>query len=210
LLGLVVILLLVTINKAGVQSLLPYLILGLFLWAAFIESGIHTSVAGVILALTIPVHPGRKGQEAPLTRLEHALAPWVNYLILPVFALSNAGIIFQGTSFSTVFLTQLVSGIFLGLLVGKPLGITAACLAVVFLRLAHLPKGVSWTHLAGAGLLGGIGFTTSIFLANLAFPGQALFEHSKIGILPASVGAAVAGWLLLTITSRAEPEKQPI
>jgi len=210
LIGLVIVILLLMTNKAGVQSLLPYLLLGFFLWAAFIESGIHTSVAGVILALTIPVRARHKGQDAPLARLEHALVPWVTYLILPVLALSNAGILFQDTSLSTIFLTPLVSGIFLGLLVGKPLGITAACLAAVFLRVAHLPKGVGWTHLAGAGLLGGIGFTTSIFLANLAFTGEALFEYSKIGILPASISAAISGWLLLTMTSRTETENQSI
>jgi NhaA family Na+:H+ antiporter len=203
-----IVLLLLLLNKASVRSLFPYLILGIFLWVAFMESGIHTSVAGVILALTIPVRSRHADQAGPVTRLERVLTPWVNYGILPVFALSNAGITFQGISLSAIFLTPVVVGIFLGLLVGKPMGIVAACLAVASLNLAHLPDGVRWRHLLGAGFLGGIGFTTSIFLANLAFTGDVLFDHSKIGILPASVSAAIIGWLVLRMIAGTEGENQ--
>lgn len=204
-----IVLLLLLLNKAGVQNLFPYLIMGIFLWAAFMESGIHTSVAGVILALTIPVRSRHAEQAGPVTRLERVLTPWVNYGILPVFALSNAGIAFQGISLSAVFLTPVVVGIFLGLLIGKPLGIVSACLAVILLNLAHLPNGVRWRHLVGVGFLGGIGFTTSIFLANLAFPGTVLFDYSKIGILPASVSAAILGWFILRIIIRNEEINLP-
>ena len=204
-----IVLLLLLLNKGGVQSLIPYLILGVFLWAAFMESGIHTSVAGVILALTIPVRSRHAEQAGPVTRLEHVLTPWVNYCILPVFALSNAGISFQGISLSAVFLTPVVVGIFLGLLIGKPMGIVAACLVAVLLHVAHLPEGVRWRHLVGAGFLGGIGFTTSIFLATLAFTGDVLFDHSKIGILPASVSAAILGWFFLMMVSRTETAAKP-
>lgn len=203
-----IVILLLLLNKASIQSLFSYLILGIFLWVAFMESGIHTSVAGVILALTIPVRSRHADQDGPVTRLERVLTPWVNYGILPLFALSNAGIAFQGISLSAVFLTPVVVGVFLGLLVGKPMGIVAACIVVVFLNLAHLPDGVRWRHLLGAGFLGGIGFTTSIFLANLAFTGDVLFDHSKIGILPASVSAAIIGWLVLRMSVRTEGENQ--
>lgn len=203
-----IVILLLLLNKSSVQSLIPYLILGVFLWTAFMASGIHTSVAGVILALTIPVRSRHVEQAGTVTRLERVLTPWVNYGILPVFALSNAGIAFQGLSLSTVFLTPVVVGVFLGLFVGKPLGIVTACLVVVFLNLAHLPDGVRWRHLFGAGFLGGIGFTTSIFLANLAFTGDVLFDHSKIGILPASVSAAISGWLILRTISHHESRNQ--
>jgi NhaA family Na+:H+ antiporter len=208
LISLAILILLLLINKAGVQNLFPYLVLGVFLWAAFMAAGIHTSVAGVILALTIPVRSHHTGEDGPATRLQDALTPWVNYIILPVFALSNAGITFLGTSLSAVFLAPVVVGTFLGLLIGKPLGIVAACFAAVLLHLAHLPEGVSWRHLVGAGLLGGIGFTTSMFLAGLAFGGDVLFDYSKIGILPASVSAAILGWLFLRMISRPETANQ--
>jgi NhaA family Na+:H+ antiporter len=207
LVSLAIIILLFLINRAGVQNLLPYLCLGILLWVAFIGSGIHTSVAGVILALTIPVRSRDKGQKGPVARLEHTLVPWVNYFILPIFALSNAGIIFQGTTLSAIFLTPVVIGVFLGLLIGKPLGIVTACLVAVYLDFAHLPKGVRWRHLVGAGFLGGIGFTTSIFLANLAFAGGMLFDYSKIGILSASVSAAILGCILLMVISPAESKE---
>jgi NhaA family Na+:H+ antiporter len=208
LISLAIVILLLLINRAGVSSLLPYLILGAFLWVAFKGSGIHTSVAGVVLALTIPVRSLNQEQNVPLIRLEHALIPWVNYLILPVFALSNAGITFQDVSFATIVLTPVVPGIFLGLLIGKPLGIVLASFLAVFLRAAHLPQGVYWKHIAGAGFLGGIGFTTSIFLANLAFAGNLLFDQSKIGILTASIFAATLGWLILMKVSTAERQSQ--
>jgi len=202
LVGLAVVILLLLINKAGVQSLLPYLFLGIFLWMAFIESGIHTSVAGVILALTIPVNSAYKDRAGPATRLENGLVPWVNYFILPLFALANAGISFRESSLSAMFRTPVAIGVFLGLLLGKPMGIVAACVAAVYLGAAHLPAGVRWKHLIGAGFLGGIGFTTSIFLANLAFVENVLFDHSKIGILSASMIAAVLGWVLLKISTK--------
>lgn len=186
------IVLLLLINKARVQSLVPYLLLGFLLWAAFLESGIHTSVAAVILALTIPVRSKDPGRDAPLNRLAHQLAPWVNFLILPLFALSNAGISFWEVSLSAAFQSAITIGILLGLVVGKPIGIIAVSYLAVRLRAAHFPQGVRWRHVTGAGFLGGIGFTTSIFLAGLAFAGGTQFTQSKIGILTASL---VAGWL---------------
>lgn len=209
LISLALVTLLLLINKAGVQSLFPYLIIGVFLWAAFIESGIHTSVAGMILALTIPLRSPYGEQASPVNRLENALVPWVNYFILPLFALSNAGIIFQETSLSTIFLEPVVMGVFLGLLIGKPIGIVAACIAAVYLGVTHLPKGIGWRHLLGAGFLGGIGFTTSIFLASLAFKVGVLFDYSKIGILSASISAAILGWFLLLISPRVNESNLP-
>lgn len=192
LVSLAIVLLLLLINKAGVQSLVPYLLLGVLLWAAFLESGIHTSVAAVILALTLPIESRDPKREAPLNRLEHRLGPWVNFLILPVFALSNAGISFQEVSLSAALHSPTTIGILFGLVVGKPLGIVAVSYLAVRLRAAHLPRGVNWQRLVGAGFLGGIGFTTSIFLAGLAFGGEKHFDQSIIGILTASL---VAGWL---------------
>lgn len=206
LIGLGIVILLLLINRVGVQSLIPYLLLGIILWVSFIESGIHTSVAGVILALTIPMNIRHKEQVSPLEKLEHALLPWVNYLILPVFALANAGFVLQKLSISDIFLNPVVSGIFLGLLVGKPIGIITACMLAARLHIAHLPQGVRWKDLIGAGFLGGIGFTTSIFLASLAFKGDTLFEYSKLGILPASLSAAILGWFFLRAVSPKEKE----
>lgn len=151
LVSLAIVLLLLLINKAGVQSLVPYLLLGVLLWAAFLESGIHTSVAAVILALTLPIESRDPKREAPLNRLEHRLGPWVNFLILPVFALSNAGISFQEVSLSAALHSPTTIGILFGLVVGKPLGIVAVSYLAVRLRAAHLPRGVNWQRLVGAG-----------------------------------------------------------
>lgn len=200
--SLAIVILLLLINRTGVQSLFPYLLLGVFLWVAFIKSGIHTSVAGVILALIIPVSSAHAERAGPASRLENALAPWVNYFILPLFALANAGISFQESSLSAMFHNPVAIGVFLGLLIGKPIGIVAASAAAVYLGAAHLPMGVRWKHLVSAGFLGGIGFTTSVFLANLAFGNHVLFDHSKIGILSASMIAAFLGWLLLKISTK--------
>jgi NhaA family Na+:H+ antiporter len=203
LVSLVIVTVLLVLNEAGVQSLFPYLLLGMFLWLAFIESGIHTSVGGMLLALTIPVRAPDQEQPSPGIRLENALLPWVNFCILPLFALLNAGIVFQELSRSTIFLEPIVIGVALGLLIGKPFGILMACFTAVSLGVAHLPRGVGWRHLLGVGFLGGIGFTTSIFLASLAFQEGASFDYSKIGILVASGSAAVVGSLLLLIAPRA-------
>jgi len=222
---------LVALNLCRVRMLLPYLLVGVLLWFFVHASGIHATLAGVLLALTIPVRTHidtsdysrlarglvdefdraetgdlrvltSKGQQeaifaiaqanlqvlSPLLRLEHALHGLSAFGVMPLFAFANAGVTLAGLSLDRVALA-----VFLGLVVGKPLGITAASLAAVRARAAALPDGVTWRMLAGCGCLGGIGFTMSLFIAMLAFEGTALLDSAKIGILAASTCAGITG-----------------
>ena len=206
------------LGRLGVRNLAPYLLLGLVLWFFVLKSGIHATVAGVLLAFAIPLATGRKalavaaGPEAdpeeaearleaieaeaaraqsPLHRLEHLLHPWVAYGILPVFAFMNAGVALGGLAIGPVAL-----GAFLGLLLGKPLGILAFAYLAVRAGLARLPDGVGWGAILGVGTVAGIGFTMALFIAGLAFSGE-LLDQAKVGVLSASVAAAVLGSLLL-------------
>jgi len=154
-----------------------------------------------------------------LNRMEHALHPWVAFLIIPVFALANAGVEMHG-GFADSLKGDVSMGVILGLFVGKPLGVTLACFLSVKLGMASLPNGVNWRHILGAGFLAGIGFTMAIFIANLAYHGQQAayyLEHAKIGILVASFGASIVGLLILATIPKpksgngtpAEPEPEP-
>ncbi|MFT4465213.1 MAG: Na+/H+ antiporter NhaA [Sodalis sp. (in: enterobacteria)] len=186
-------------NRANVRSLALYLLLGAALWGCILLSGIHATLAGVIVGGLIPLRLPAT-DESPARALEHRLQPWLVYLILPLFAFANAGI-----SLRDVALGHLVSllplGIVAGLVVGKPLGIVLFTAAAVKLRLARLPAGIAFRHIAAAAVLCGIGFTMSIFIANLAF-GQGdptTIVLAKVGILSGSVTAALLGYLLLRV-----------
>jgi len=180
-----VLLSLVALNVLRVRRLTPYLILGAVLWYFVHESGLHATIAGVLLAFIIPA-------PEPLLRLEHALHGFSAFVVMPLFALSNAGVAVTGAQRGTVTLAVVV-----GLAIGKPLGITAASFAAVRLRFASLPLGVDWQALLGCAWLGGIGFTMSLFVATLAFREPALLDSAKVGILTASTVAALVGaWLL--------------
>jgi NhaA family Na+:H+ antiporter len=239
----VVLLALIALNRMGVRQPLPYAVLGVGLWLAFLESGLHPTIAGVLLAMTIPARthvrasaylaqcnaalgglgPGngtgaegdtsRRQQAAaqtleviaeriqsPLQRLERSLNPWVAYVIVPVFALANAGVQLSGNLLEALTL-PLSLGILLGLLLGKSLGITFFSWLAVKLGLADLPYGVSWRQLFAASWLGGIGFTMSLFIASSAFQQPALLDLAKLDILVASVLAATIGFVLIVVTS---------
>jgi NhaA family Na+:H+ antiporter len=161
---------------------------------------VHATVAGVVLALAVPLARTDAGAVArsPLLSFEHALQPWVAFLVMPVFALVNAGVPVGGAAGG--FADPVTLGAFLGLLLGKPLGITLAAAAGSALGLSRLPEGIGWGAVLGVGLLGGIGFTMALFIATLAFGGGAALDQAKIGVLSASVCAATAGWVLLRIT----------
>ncbi|TDE84791.1 MULTISPECIES: Na+/H+ antiporter NhaA [Deinococcus] len=191
------------LNAAGVRHLGPYAVLGAALWLTTLASGLHPTVAGVLLALTIPL--GRRAEQedaepSPLHRLEHGLHPWSAFLILPLFALFNAGVSVAGGSLDRVTL-----GVVLGLIIGKPLGVVAFAWLAVQLRAASLPEDVTWPGMLGLGLLAGIGFTMALFIGGLAFPEGALLNAAKLGILTASVLAALAA---ITVLTRAFP-RQP-
>ena len=202
----------------GVRHLSVYGLLGALLWYFVLKSGLHATIAGVLLALAVPLaaridrteeSTGRDAEreldlehESPLHRLEHALQPWVTYMILPVFALFNAGVAIGGAGgISAVTLGALV-----GLLIGKPIGVSVFCALAVRSGLASLPSGVTWPMMIGVSLLAGIGFTMALFISNLAFAGSALLDQAKIGVLAASVIAALIGLAWLNLALRGAPE----
>jgi NhaA family Na+:H+ antiporter len=192
--------LLFALNKAGVMRLTPYLLIGALVWFAVLKSGVHATLAGVAVAMTIPLRPAPGAPddpESPLHWLEHALQPWVAFAIVPIFGFANAGVSFAGLDASA--LTGPVPlGIALGLFLGKQLGIAAAAGLAVRLRWAQLPADASWRQFYGVAILCGIGFTMSLFIGALAFgEGSALGDAVKIGVLAGSLLSALAGYLLL-------------
>ncbi len=234
--------LLILLNQGGVRHSLPYLLLGLPLWYFVMASGIHATVAGILLAFTIPARPAVSPAQfdarlselqqhfharavlpdavdnalgdpkmaavasnlsaaantvlAPQQRMEQALSPWVTFAVLPIFAMANARIDFSTVSLGMLF-SPVTLGTCVGLVLGKFLGISVASWLAVHLRLARLPHGVGWRHILGAAWLGGIGFTMSLFISQLAFSSATLQEAAKIGILIASLIAGIVGltWL---------------
>ncbi|MBL0926894.1 MAG: Na+/H+ antiporter NhaA [Phycisphaerales bacterium] len=228
-------------NRAGVRSAIPYALVGAAMWVLLLRSGVHATVGGVLLAMTIPAsvrvgvgpflararaavddfrlaggdqndtltNQARENAverlrqacddaQAPLARIIHTLHPWVAFLILPLFALANAGVTVTG-SFTDAFTGGVGSAVSLGLLLGKPVGIVLTAYAAARLRLAELPEGVTRTQMLGAGCLAGIGFTMSLFIANLSFPAAhpEMLPAAKIGILTGSAISAVLGFLIL-------------
>ncbi|HEX6038842.1 Na+/H+ antiporter NhaA [Longimicrobium sp.] len=231
---------LVVANRMQARSPLTYLLVGIVVWVAFLKSGVHATVAGVLLAMTIPARTridtaefldrgrrildyfdvvGEEGRDvltnrrqqaaiqemenaceaaqAPLQRIEHELHHWVAFLIIPIFALANAGV-HLGGNLGTAFGDRVTLGIILGLVIGKPIGISLFAWLAVRTNLAALPYTVTWRAIRGVSLLGGIGFTMSLFIAGLAFPGAPqLNEDAKIGIFVASLVAGITGFLVL-------------
>jgi Na+:H+ antiporter, NhaA family len=192
--------LLAGLNRFGrVLALWPYLLGGAVMWFCMLQSGVHATIAGVLLAFAIPYSAQCDDARSPSHRLEHALHMPVAFFILPVFALANTGVVI-GTGWRQDMLAPNSLGILGGLLFGKPLGIVLASLLAVAAGVCRLPADLDWRHLLGAGLLGGIGFTMSIFITNLAFAGDRhLVDASKMAILAASLVAGIAGygWLRL-------------
>jgi len=183
-----------------VTVLWPYLLLGAALWFCLLQGGIHAATAGVLLAFAIPFGARRPGAESPSHRLENRLHFPVYFFVLPLFALANTAIGIDADALSELGSRNSL-GIAAGLVLGKPLGIVLACAAGVRAGLCQLPHGVSWWHIAGAGLLGGIGFTMSIFISNLAFStNPALIEASKLAVVCGSLVASALGlaWLAAT------------
>jgi NhaA family Na+:H+ antiporter len=223
-------------GRFGVRDLIPVLAVGLFAWFAIHESGIHATIAGVVLGLlapTVAFYENRVVQEQVLSlaeglqqsdtpegdeieqstlreleelaresqpvsdRLEHTLHPWTSYLIIPIFALANAGVELSGDTIADAARSPIALGVAFGLMFGKPIGILLFSLAAVRLGIATLPAGVSWMMLGGAGMIAGIGFTVSLFISELAFDDAALIDEAKIGILAASAAMGVLGYLTL-------------
>ncbi|MBX8478044.1 Na+/H+ antiporter NhaA [Pseudomonas cichorii] len=189
--------LLVVMNRLKVRRLLPYLITGALLWFFVLQSGVHATLAGVALALCIPLGKPEEEARSPLLFLEEKLHYWVAFAIVPVFGFANAGVSLAGISADNL-LDPVPLGVALGLFVGKQIGVFLAALLAIRAGLAVLPQGSNWVQLYGVALLCGIGFTMSLFIGNLAFPGAAhLVDEVKIGVLMGSGLAAIAGVLLL-------------
>jgi Na+:H+ antiporter, NhaA family len=186
---------LIALNRAGVERPAPYVLLGVGLWVAVLESGIHATIAGVVLAFTIP-SGSRAAKPSLLGRLEHALGPWVSFAIMPLFALANAGLRLSRDVVAAVT-DPIALGIVVGLFVGKQLGVAASCWVLVRFGWASLPARSTWMQLYGIALLCGIGFTMSLFIAALAFDGGQALERAKVGVLTGSLVSGVVGFLVL-------------
>ena len=183
------------LNRAGVVRIAPYVLIGVFIWVCVLKSGVHATLAGVALAMVIPIKV--KGKDySPLKALEHSLHPWVAYFIMPIFAFTNAGVSLDGFSLAT--LTEPISmGIITGLFFGKQLGIMLFVGFAVLIGLCKLPSGVSWGQIYGLALLCGIGFTMSLFIGTLAFDDPALIGQVRISVLIASFLSALCGYVVL-------------
>ncbi|WP_296014394.1 Na+/H+ antiporter NhaA [uncultured Agrobacterium sp.] len=196
-------------NKMKVKVLWPYLVLGSVLWVLVFASGVHATLAGVMLALTIPLKltpgtPEATPDESPLHRLEHALHKPVAFIIVPIFGFANAGVSLSGLSLS-VFTEPLTMGVAGGLFFGKLIGVLGVVAVLVKLGPAQLPAQASWGQVAGTALLCGIGFTMSLFIGLLAFNDPAVQDHVKIGILMGSLVSGLTGALILAMASRRQP-----
>ncbi len=196
-------------NIAKVRVLPVYLVLGAVLWYFVLKSGLHATIAGVLLATTIPMdrHLESPQRNNLLEHLEHSIKGFVTFLVMPVFALFNAGVPVAAALAGGI--SAVSSGVFLGLLVGKPIGIFALSWLAVRLKLAQLPQGVNWGMILGVGFLGGIGFTMALFIANLAYAGNGALEQAKLGVLGASVVAASVGLLWLSRAARVPMQNTP-
>lgn len=231
--------LIVLLQRAQVRLLALYVLVGIGVWLAVFESGVHATIAGVALGLLTPAQPFHRpkavSEEArrvadetvdepspvdkdshhwlwlaglsreavsPLARLQHILHPWTSFVVVPLFALANAGVALSGQAIRSAAGSTITLGITAGLVAGKTLGVSLATFAAVKLGLARLPAGVGWMHVTAVGAVAGIGFTVSLFIADLAFPGTASLEAAKVGILVGSVLAGALGAALLKLASR--------
>ncbi len=201
LLMLVTFILLLVLNKFSINKFTPYLILGLFLWFFTHESGVHATIAGVLLASVIP-HRKKDHDFSLLIKIEHAISPYVAYMIMPLFAFANAGVSLEGLSLSSLML-PVPLGILLGLFVGKQLGVFVFSYASIKFGLATLPSNSNWVSFYAVGVLTGIGFTMSLFVGNLAFVNNMEYmDGVKIGVLSGSLLSTVVGFVLLYLSSK--------
>ena len=189
-------------NRRGVTAVWPYLLVGAAVWLCVLQSGIHATLAGVAVAMTVPRSrsPGRPHHaHSPLSRLEHGLHPWIAYAIVPLFGFANAGVALGGFTLADTH-APVPLGVALGLFMGKQLGILSAVFLLVRLKVVHRPRGASWAQVYGVSLLCGIGFTMSLFIGGLAFgEGSHLNDAAKLGVLLGSVLSALAGYVVLRL-----------
>jgi NhaA family Na+:H+ antiporter len=199
---------LAVLHRTGVTRLSPYVVVGLIVWVCVLKSGVHATLAGVVVALFVPLRAINARGASPLKETEHALAPWVAFGIMPLFAFANAGVSLHGLSLDDFF-AGIPLGIALGLFVGKQLGIMSFAWLAVKTGLARLPDGVSWMQIYGAAVLAGIGFTMSLFIGTLAFDDPGHAAAVRIGVLSGSLLSAVAGYLILRLALAATEATVP-
>jgi len=185
----------VALNRMGVQRTAPYLLVGIVMWVFVLKSGVHATLAGVLIAFTIPLKT-KNEDEALLYKMEHGLHPWVAFLILPVFAFANAGVNFTGIGIDDL-LQPLTLGIAVGLFLGKQIGVFLATWIGVKSGIARLPENVSWKHVYGVACLTGVGFTMSLFIGSLAFATADVMNAVRLGVVLGSVLSGIIGYLLL-------------
>jgi NhaA family Na+:H+ antiporter len=185
-------------NLRGQHRMAPMILLGVILWILVLKSGVHATLAGVITALCIPLTD--KWGKSPLHSLEHALAPYVLYLIVPIFAFANAGVVLTGISLSDLF-APLPMGIAMGLILGKQIGVFGATYVTVRMGFARLPQGVTWAHIYGLSCLAGIGFTMSLFIGGLSFSDAEMMNQVRLGVLSGSIISAILGYVVLMATT---------
>ena len=185
----------VVLNRMGIQRTAPYLLVGIVMWVFVLKSGVHATLAGVLIAFTIPLK-AKDGDEALLYKMEHGLHPWVAFLILPVFAFANAGVNFTGIGIDDL-LQPLTLGIAVGLFLGKQIGVFLATWIGVKSGIARLPENVSWKHVYGVACLTGVGFTMSLFIGSLAFTTADVMNAVRLGVVLGSVLSGIIGYLLL-------------
>ena len=195
-------LILIGLNKFKIKNFLPFALVGTFMWFFTHESGIHATIAGVLLAVTIPhekeVHGHKKSM---LKNVEHSLAPYVSFIIMPVFALANAGVNLEGVSLNDLLL-PVPLGICLGLFIGKQVGVFVFSIAAIKFGWAEKPDNCNWFSFYGVGVLTGIGFTMSLFVGNLAFPNSDIIDGVKIGVLLGSLFSTVLGYVILLLSTK--------
>ncbi|HTO85653.1 MAG TPA: Na+/H+ antiporter NhaA [Methylomirabilota bacterium] len=203
LLAAAVLLVMLILNRLGVTRIAPYALLGIVLWVCVLKSGVHATLAGVAMALAVPVRDA--DGESPLKRLEHTLHPWVAFLVVPLFGFANAGVSFAGVT-GAALLDGVSLGIAAGLFIGKQIGVVGAVVACVRLGWARLPDGVTWLGLYGVALLAGIGFTMSLFIGTLAWDNADHAVPLRLGVLAGSLLSGIVGYVLLRRAVRPPPD----
>ncbi len=193
---------LIWLNMKGTHRIAPAILLGTIMWVFVLKSGVHATLAGVVTALLIPLTD--KWGKSPLHALERALTPYVNFLILPIFAFANAGVVLAGMTFADL-LSPLPLGIALGLIVGKQIGVFGLTFMLVKTGIARLPHGAGWLHIYGIASLAGVGFTMSLFIGSLSFADAELMNQVRMGVLSGSLISAILGYTVLMLAPSAQP-----
>jgi NhaA family Na+:H+ antiporter len=199
--GLLAIIALYIMNRRGVTKIAPYMIVGLFLWACVLKSGVHATLAGVVIALFIPLRAKNELGKSPANSLEHGLHPWIAFGVLPIFAFANAGVSLKGLSLE-MMMHPITLGIAFGLFFGKQIGIMLLTAICVFTNICKLPKGVKWSQYYAMSLITGIGFTMSLFIGTLAFDNLDNQTFVRIGVISGSLLSGISGYILLRLSCK--------